>query len=335
MQKNLVKIILSLSIGLFFFWVAFRGVNTDALLRQLKEVRLLPFLISTILFALHHFIKFWRWAIMIRSQADISTHRIINVCAVGFMAVVLMPLRLGEFVRPYLIAEKDKIRISTAMGTVVVERVVDGLLVTLSLFAFLFSLDDRQVPKSIYYSAFMALTVFISAMGVLILFLLRPTWANRLFYRILSPLSLKLADKITGLINSFIHGLKSFKGKKDLAAYLGLTLLLWTFNGLNLYALFFALNIDLPLIAGFICLCFIVVLIMIPAGPGFAGNFELAIISALTIFAVNKSSAMAFALLAHAQQLAIVIIMGCVPFLMGRITWGDVVKPKSGKTQRR
>ena len=74
-----------------------------------------------------------RWRYLLRSFADIPRRRVLAVSWIGFAAILLMPFRIGEIVRPYMIREKGKVSMSSATGTVVAERVVDGLFLSIVL----------------------------------------------------------------------------------------------------------------------------------------------------------------------------------------------------------
>ena len=74
-----------------------------------------------------HYFRAVRWRFLLGAIATVPRKRLITVSWVSFAAILLMPLCLGEFVRPLLIRQKGKLTMSAATGTVVVERVVDGL----------------------------------------------------------------------------------------------------------------------------------------------------------------------------------------------------------------
>ena len=69
----------------------------------------------------------------------IPTGPLLAISSVGFMAILALPARLGEFVRPGLLRKRG-ISASAALGTVAVERIVDGLLVSLFVFVAFFAL---------------------------------------------------------------------------------------------------------------------------------------------------------------------------------------------------
>ncbi|MGH7327171.1 MAG: lysylphosphatidylglycerol synthase transmembrane domain-containing protein, partial [Polyangiaceae bacterium] len=86
-----------------------------------------------------HYFRAVRWRFLLGGVATIPKKRLITVSWVSFAAILLMPFRLGEFVRPLLIRQKGtKLTMSAATGTVVAERVVDGLYLSLILAVALF-----------------------------------------------------------------------------------------------------------------------------------------------------------------------------------------------------
>ena len=61
------------------------------------------------------------------------------------MAILALPVRLGEFVRPYFVARERRVRMSAAVGTVAVERIVDGLLISILFFVAYLAVGGRHV----------------------------------------------------------------------------------------------------------------------------------------------------------------------------------------------
>ena len=79
-----------------------------------------------------------RWKILIASQKrNVSLRRLFVATAIGFTAIVLFG-RPGEFVRPYLIAIKERLSFSSQVAALVLERIYDLMM---ALFIFGFSLS--------------------------------------------------------------------------------------------------------------------------------------------------------------------------------------------------
>src|SRR4029079_11245838 len=87
--------------------------------------------------AVTHLFRAWRWDFLLRSAgARVPLHRLLAISSVGFMAILALPLRLGELVRPYYVAREGHVRMSAALGTIAVERIVDGLVISIVFFVF-------------------------------------------------------------------------------------------------------------------------------------------------------------------------------------------------------
>ena len=101
---------------------------------QISIVHVLGYLVAL---GVIHVLRAIRWEPLIRPLLSnkLSLARLNAISAVGFMAIFLLPLRLGEFVRPYLVKkERPDTSMSSLLGSVALERIADGLVVTLFLF---------------------------------------------------------------------------------------------------------------------------------------------------------------------------------------------------------
>src|SRR5690349_18337526 len=132
-----------------------------------------------------------RWRYLLRSFADIPQRRVLSVSWIGFAAILLMPFRLGEIVRPYMIREKGKVSMSSATGTVVAERVVDGLYLSIILAIALICvptihpLPEKVIglPVSVEHvrmSGFGMLGIFTSAFATIAVFYFARAWARKM-----------------------------------------------------------------------------------------------------------------------------------------------------------
>ena len=74
-------------------------------------------------------LRSFRWGLILSPLEKIDQLSLFSVTSVGFLAIIAIPARLGELARPYLITKKSRIKMSSALGTIVVERVFDSLTV--------------------------------------------------------------------------------------------------------------------------------------------------------------------------------------------------------------
>ena len=139
-MKLAINLILSTAMLVLFMvllWPSASAiVNLKAVLHDLDLARFLPYVAGFyLLLAFVHLCRSWRWHYLLAPLGvRISFGRLLAVSSVGFMAILVLPARLGEFVRPALLRRKGEISASAALGTVAVERIIDGLVVSVLVF---------------------------------------------------------------------------------------------------------------------------------------------------------------------------------------------------------
>ena len=297
---------------------------------RVTGIRWLWLLPYVLVFVVVHVSRTLRWGLLLRPLVRLRFMRLMAVSSVGFMAIILLPLRLGEFVRPYLTTE-DGATFTGALGTCFVERVLDGLLVTGLLFAAvsLTSLSGIEVPAAVYVAGTISLAVFAGTLTVLVLARWKREQTLGVLGRLAAVFSRRLAEQGTALVRSFLDGLNALPDARLVAAIIGYTLLYWGINVVGFWSLFQAVGLtapdgtDLPLIAAATFMPILAIGIIIPAGPGFAGNFEAAARLGLSIYVAESmllTRGAAFILLLHALQIFLQVGTGFVFLLSGRIS---------------
>ncbi len=266
------------------------------------------------LFSLVHLLRTWRWIYLVRPLGTPTAVTVLRAGAIGFAAIILLPLRLGELVRPYVLSRESDVPMSAAMGTVVVERVMDGLFITGLLFVTLLTYTGDAPTAFASALGWVALAVFGGALAVCTLAAWRRKPTLALIRRLASPLSPRLAERLTALLEAFLDGVAALTRGRALAPFLLLTAAYWTLNGLSI-AFLASWGFGLPLgpWAGMTTLAVLVVGLMIPAGPGLAGNYEWFALRGLGLFASAAAlSGPGAACVAgmHAAQLLVQLLPG-------------------------
>src|SRR4051812_24885936 len=159
---------------------------------------------------------------------------LLAISSVGFMMILALPARLGEFVRPGLMRRRG-ISASAALGTVAVERIVDGLLISLLVFGTFFALRGPDAPGWMMPTAYTALGVFSGALVFLLFAMWRPERTVGFCMRLslLPRIAPKLAMTIEAKVLDMIRGFAVLKDTKQLMAFLAWSIVYWTANGLG------------------------------------------------------------------------------------------------------
>lgn len=284
-----------------------------------------------------HFIRTYRWGILLEPVGKPTFQRLNSSSAIGFMALVTMPFRLGEFARPLLIAEKGRIRRSAAMASIVVERVVDGIAMAIVLIvALLFSKPATKDPAALALartSGWVVFAFFFVLLVFCVVAYVKREWAVRLTERVFSKVSAKLAGKLAGMLDAFIGGLKMVPDRKKIALFFALTVVYWGLNGLGMTLVArWGFGLHLELVAAFTVLGILVAGVMIPAGPAMLGTFHWAIIVGMRLFFPEPAqfgAVVAYAWLIWAAQTGQQVLFGAYFLVRGHVSFGSLWQTSS------
>lgn len=226
----------------------------------------------------------------------------------SFAASLIIP-RIGEISRCGTLYKADGTSFSKSLGTVVTERLVDALLVVLILTAtFLFELPlFVKFLRRIGFDAGHFFQVF-TPQGILVT-LLCAAAALTLILVVLHRLHLLKRFKQT--FRNFWEGIISLRHVKNLPIYLLESVAIWVCYFLHFYLAFYAFpfTAHLGLQAGLLSFCMITVAVLVPT-PNGAGPWHFAVKIVLTLFGVATADAILFALIVHALQTLLVVILG-------------------------
>ena len=130
-RKLMVQGILSLLVGAVCVVYAVHGMDGHAVLHAVGSLGWQAVALYLLTMVVTHLFRTLRWEYLLRALGtSLPFRRLLPISSVGFMAILALPVRLGEFVRPYLVARERKVRMSTMVGAVAVERIVDGLMIS-------------------------------------------------------------------------------------------------------------------------------------------------------------------------------------------------------------
>ncbi len=266
-----------------------------------------------------HLLRTVRWGLLLEPVARLPFARLNAASAVGIMALVLLPFRLGEFARPYLVAERGKLRVSAALSSVVVERVADGLFTALLLIVTLFAVPPgTKGLRAFRLAGVVVFLAFAALLGFLVLASRNRPRAVALTHRVLDPLSPRLAERASGMMDAFIHGLRLVPSRRKVALFFLLTALYWAVNGLGLQLFARSFDLHIGLVDAYTVLGVLVVGVMIPAGPGMVGTFQAAVVGGLSLFVTGaEHRAVAYANVLWLVQLVQQVAFG-LAFLPSR-----------------
>jgi len=283
--RRAIQALVGLAVSGVALWLSLRGKDLAAIWRAGWEADHRYLLLYLLTASAIHFARTARWRILLDPVARVPFARINAASAVGFMALFILPLRLGEFARPYLVADRPALRVSAALSSVVVERVADGIFTAGLLVLALLAVPEGTPNLPLLRGAgWVMLGVFAALLLFLALAYRSREQAVSLTRRLLAPASRRVAERVGGMMDAFIHGLRRLPGWGGVGLFFLLTLAYWGLNGWGMQILARGFGISLTLVQAYTVLGVLVVGVMIPAGPGMVGTFQYAVVLALALF---------------------------------------------------
>src|SRR3990172_3285673 len=172
MKKNLAFGIITSGI---FLYLATRGVNLSEMWDSLKGANYWYVIPYSAFIILGMWVRAYRWRFMTDHIKKISLKSLFTSTMIGFMAINLLPARLGEVVRAYSLGSKEKISKSATFATIILERIFDLIaLLVLIWFTLVFFPTPPEIRKVGY------LTLVLIAGILLILYFLNTKTAPTL-----------------------------------------------------------------------------------------------------------------------------------------------------------
>jgi uncharacterized protein (TIRG00374 family) len=314
--KKPIRIIGGVLITVFFLWLAVRNVEIAAIRDALRHASYSYLIPAAIFCAFGYVLRTLRWQRILAPTTPVSFSRLFPVLMIGFAANNLLPARIGEFVRAYLLARRERVRTSFALATIVLERVCDGLmLLTLMAGTILFVPIPVDDPKIAVVEK-VAAVIFGSAALVLVLLLFAPRPILAVVRFCLRPLPDRIEGRITGLLDAFIAGLEALRSPLAVAKIAGLAALIWFCEAATFGSVILAFPLGLErgewVAAALFLLVFVNLGIMIPSAPGYIGTYQAFATIALGAFAVSAASGVALSFVVHALQYSIVTGIGLI-----------------------
>ena len=119
------KFILGVLISVIGLYYAFRQINFWELWISIKNVDFVLIILAIVILLLSNVIRAWRWQILVKPIKDVSFEPAFSSIMIGYFGNSVLPFRMGEFLRAYVVADKTSLTASTAFGTIVIERILD------------------------------------------------------------------------------------------------------------------------------------------------------------------------------------------------------------------
>ncbi len=320
--KASLKYIVSLLIAGGLLWYVFKDFDLATLANKLKEVDYSWVTLAIGIFVLSHTLRAYRWNIILYPLGyhHLTIFRTLLAVMVGYFANLIIP-RMGEVSRCGILKKTDDIPITTSLGTVVAERIVD-LFCLFTAMCLLFILEFARLNEfilsflseklSTLQQNVFAIYILVGVVVVIMLafFLLRKFIKRKLQHN-------QLFIKVRNMARELLKGVTSISRIKNKAGFWLSTIAIWLCYYMMSYVVFFSLpeTADLGWRAGLAVLVMGSLGMAAPVQGGF-GTFHALVSGVLLLYGVAEQEGVLFATLIHSMQTISFIIFGGISFFI-------------------
>ncbi len=314
-------------------WLAFRNVNLDEFISGFRGIRWTPVVMSIVIALISHWFRGLRWRLLIRShgQYDLSRLDAFSGVMVGYLANLALP-RMGEIVRCTIVGKHTKIPVSFLLGTVVLERIID-LLILIVLLALVIPLQINILGDFIRENLLSGLPDSGTITSVGIILILAVILAGLFLYfgfivwvKNASLTQKRVAVRFRTLFRNLFNGLKTVFGlpARVQVFFWTYTIAIWVLYIIMTWLPALALpdteNLSFSALMGMFVMGSLGIVAPVQGG---IGTYHWLVQQTLVLYGYDPTVGLQLATLIHASQTLMVIIVGFLAFLYFAIRKND------------
>ncbi|PLX15356.1 MAG: TIGR00374 family protein [Salinivirgaceae bacterium] len=315
---NAIKFLVFISLGIFIFWKVYEDQDVNEIIASIQKVDFAWVYLSIFIGILSHIARSARWVLLANSLGyKPSQVNSFFAVMITYFANLAFP-RLGEVSRPAVLKRYEKIPLSTALGTIITERIIDIIiLLSITVLGVLIQFDvfDKFLTQNpsvseklqkILDSGWIIGGIMIIGIIALILFFVFRNKFNHI----------NIFKKLNEKVDTLKEGLLSIRKVKSKILFIIYSLLIWIFYYLMIYVCFY--SFDFLESFGLVEALALFVLGsygMVAPVQGGIGAYHFMIISGLMIYGINESDAGLFALVVWSAQTLMIIGLGFISYI--------------------
>lgn len=314
------SLILSLLVSGVFLYLAFRNVQLDELGAALGRVDGGWLLVAIGVSVLIMVFRAWRWQLELLPLDYVPLGRLWVITAVAYMAINLLPVRLGEVVRPWLLSRRSNVSFSNVVGNVVLEKTLDSVVIVFYILVGLLTIEN--LPLWVRRGAiFPAVAAAILVSLVLLFWWRGEAFVDRWVLRLLPQ---RFGGNLKKILASVADGMRIIPNPGLLLVVFVVSLVLWFLPILSSYIMTLAFGLNVPFSAALVVFIFVGFGTALPNLPGMIGPYQYACILALGLFGVSEVDGLAYGLVLNAVQFLTIIAQGLLALPIAGVSFADI-----------
>jgi uncharacterized protein (TIRG00374 family) len=296
-----------LLVSLVFIYLAFRGIEFDALREALARSNYWLLLPALVVLAVAVGLRAVRWRVLFSPEDRPPLGMVTNALMIGYLFNNILPARAGEAARVLALRQRSGTPRFEGLGTVVAERALDVLVLLVLLFSVgPFVPHADWLPKALILGAVM----FVAIAVLFIAFSMYGEAPARWLLRPLGVFPAMSRDRRELAAMNLVRGFAVFRRASIAIPAFALTAVSWLLIAVAFWICMYGFDLGLDFSAGILVVVAVNLALILPSGPAGIGVFEAATVIALLPYEVDRSTALSYALVLHGINFLPFIILG-------------------------
>jgi uncharacterized protein (TIRG00374 family) len=317
------RLVVGIGISVLCLYLVVRGVDWIKLWSAFRTAEYWFLLPALVILLGCSYARARRWKLLIAPSERIPIVRLFHIVNIGYLFNNLLPAKVGELVRAYLVGRIVKGGFAKALSTLIVERLLDVLCVVILLVILIpfVSLPSWATRAGLIFGV-------VAILGITMLVVLARFGESglRWLWRYLGRLPVIGKPRVRVWLSNLISGLKPLTELRLIPGIALWSVAVWVGYALLNYTLLaaFRMTVSVSFAVSAFALCATGFGMIVPSSPGAIGVFEGAVVLALGLYGVDASQAFAYAFGLHMFTNLGLIVLGLVGLRAESLSFGQV-----------
>lgn len=315
-MRSALRTIVAFALAAGLVALFLRNADLTNVWSAIGSARLDLIVLAVVLTLLTYVVRTERWQYLLEPLGPTRFGMVFRATIIGFAASAVLPAKIGEFVRPYLLARREGLSATATFATILLERMLDLVTVLVLLATYLVVFDpgmaarDSGLYASIRFGGMVMAPLSIAVLVVMYLLAGHPAWLQRWLDLAHRWLPERLSSVMARLVRRMTEGFGVLRRPGRVLASLGWSLVMWLIICAETWIVALAFGIEMPFTGSWLMSALLVVGVAVPV-PGGVGAFHEAFrLGATAFFGADNDAAVGAAIVLHATSFGPVTILG-------------------------
>lgn len=327
-MRRWIALALGVLVSVFFLVYGLQGLSLADVWNTITHANFVWLIPGVAVYFLAVWGRTWRWHYLLRPMKQIPLKSLFPIVVIGYMGNNVYPFRAGEVIRAYVLRRNEGVKISASLATIIVERIFDGLVMLIFVFAALpFANIEQDWLKT---WVLLGTVAFFGALVVFLALAVRPVLARRVYSWLIEKfLPQRIHAAVLRTADHFMEGLESLRSPRDLAMTLVASVFIWLTETTKYWFVMHAFNFNVSFFVLMLMTAVVNLATTLPGAPGYIGTFDGPGIKILEAFGVEHNLAAGYTLVLHAALWLPITLLGFFYLAQQGLSWSSFKEAES------